>query len=337
MAKEVNDAHQNLFDQTAADMNLAIEGMDTQVDEDYISAASNQLHSLLTQIGNVNHSDAPELLSDVTVPDVTFKQEQVSLTSNVLDTTSILPCNSSSVMSASDNDKGSNAESVTVPVSHSDSLPQSCHQDNSSSKLTTSIQQHCNVVEKKEVQVHLKRLSPATIAGALKQSGSTKTHSHVTRNHRGSDKKLKHDKPQSSVGISQGSNNQRVRTSKSTVKMSPRGLQGSDLSRKNLRTVGKGKQSQGHSNVVKSGRNEINIDDLSRADLKKLLIKSQTTIRSLSKKLLEQDKSENEVFGRLIGKMIGSVKSRWRLEGLKLHIHNLVCETVLQDMEESGS
>ena len=181
----------------------------------------------------------------------------------------------------------------------------STHSSHGNGDLMSSPETGSNEHNKKprtELRVSLRRLSPSMIPP-----------SHV-------ENIVSHEKNGKSSNIS------RVNTTGSWTSNTPRlsSAKGPQLDRCNTY----------NRDTLSSQAGTRNIDVLSNRELKVLLMKSQSTIRLLRNKLKECRNSENEVFGKLIGKMISSIKSRRRLEGLKLHIHDLVCETMLDDLEE---
>ncbi|GFR91828.1 hypothetical protein ElyMa_004337900 [Elysia marginata] len=293
-------------------MSLDLETAYTPLNEEDIAAATDQLQSLLTQIGSETHNDAVEMPVETASLGEAVKQE-------LLPSTETSPA---SVTFPPGPIESSEVEIANSNVSVAEGLPQHYHQraqdllrhkDDSSPSIS-----QCSKKPRTELRVELKRLSPDTVAALQRKSYKVDPQSYCSRSNRHIRANLSGTRAQRSMNTTSSVKVQRPRTSYSSASF-------------------KGRADRDGNKKPSSQGDKKNIDDLSLEEVKKLLIKSQASVRSLSSKLKENEKSENDVFGRLIGKMIGGVKSRRRLEGLKLHIHNLVCETILQDMEESAT
>ncbi|RUS88012.1 hypothetical protein EGW08_004178 [Elysia chlorotica] len=186
---------------------------------------------------------------------------------------------------------------------------------------------------RKELRVSVKPLSPSVLA-ALHRKNLTVTLKSRDRHKKGSGSGPDHRAGQRFDQQSSMRNNGPRLDSKYRASKQSLGSVSSERNQRGKILNDRGKEPSSH-------KTKKSINVLTSTELKALLIKSQATIRSLSKELNEWKrteeawkKSENGIFGRLIGKMMANIKDRRRKEGLKLHVHDLVCETILQDIEE---
>ena len=217
----------------------------------------------------------------------------------------------------------SNDEKVlcSFPAAVDESLHCQPHEDNGPSNIDSGEDKLGNKPQK-ELRLVIKRL-PSSIIAAFGRKDDAVT----TRAYDKHKKGLYNRKGQTSYCQSYNSRRSRLSSKHKAQDQPARPIPIKSSPREKIQNKPSGNESSSH------GARKT-IDELSKEELKALLIRSRATIRSLSEKLNEWKKSENEIFGRLIGKMMANIEDRRRKEGLKLHVHDLVCETILQDIEE---